>query len=163
GTWQRGAEELSAAVEVPAVPVGPTLVQRLAAYVPQLAEDARHLEGVARLDARFQYRPEAQQWDHDLRLHPKQGRLRHALVPLPLEDLEASAQVANGRIILEDLTARAGTARLRAAGARAALRADAETRGELTVADLTLTPDLFERLPPPLRKVHEDFAPAGPV
>src|SRR5262249_38513795 len=69
GTWQRGAEELSAAVEVPAVPVGPTLVQRLAAYVPQLAEDARHLEGVARLDARFQYRPESQQWDHDLRLH----------------------------------------------------------------------------------------------
>ncbi len=167
GTWQRATEELAATFDVPTIPVGPTLVQCLAAYLPKrLAEDARQLEGVGQLEARFHYRPESQQWDHDLRGKLTRGRLRHALIPLPLEELEAAARVANGRITLENCTARAGETRLRATGERASFREGAEMSGELTVENLSVNAELFERLPPQLaalRRVNEDFAPTGPL
>lgn len=163
GSWQRASGELETTIDVPTIPVGPALVQRLAAYLPRLAEDARHLDGTGKLNAHFHYRPESQEWDHDLHAQLTSGRLQHALIPVPLDELEAAARLSNGRVTLETLTARAGTARLHAAGVREAFHDSAETRGTLKVVDLTLTTDLFEKLPAPLRKIHADFAPAGPV
>jgi hypothetical protein len=161
GTIDRASEALEATLEVSTIPVGPMLIERLGAYLPTVRSHARHLEGLGHLQARFQYRPESQQWDHDLRFGITGARLEHAEIPLPLHDLEANARIVNGRIVLERLTARAGTARLYAVGERTSFDADAELRGELKVEDLTLTPELLKRLPPSLHTVQESFSPAG--
>src|SRR5207245_1999644 len=101
GTYQRATDETVLAVKALAVPVGPPLVQRLAAYCPDAAAHARQLEGAGKLEAEFSYHPGAPQpWSQDIRCQLSQGRLRHARLPVPLEQIEASLHWQNGQLAL---------------------------------------------------------------
>jgi hypothetical protein len=164
GTWHRLTKETAFSIQAPAVPVGPLLVQRLEAYLPDLTPHARQLEGSGKLQADFGYCPtNARPWSHDLRCQLSQGKLSHPHLPLPLDHLEAELRCLDGHVTLERLSAQSGATRIQLKGKASRLSPDTDFEGALKVEKLLLTPELFARLPESLRGIHADFAPAGLV
>src|SRR5436309_612823 len=47
GTWQRATDDATLSIDAKGVPVGPSLLRRLAAYRPELTEQAGQLTGIA--------------------------------------------------------------------------------------------------------------------
>lgn len=167
---QRDTFAVTASVEAGAVPVGPPLVQRLAGYCPELAAHARQLEGVGRVQAELAYHPEsAQRWEVNVNAGLSRGKLVHARLPMPLEQLEASCRYDNGRVPVAHFKARSGptTFDLTLKDLDPALRCESfEERFrelELKVAHLPLSDELFASLPESVRSVRDHFQPAGVV
>jgi hypothetical protein len=175
-TYQRATNEMRAALEAPLVPFGPGLVQRLSAYFPEAAKHTRELEGDVNLRAELEYHPDAgKPWTHDVRCRLSKGKLHHALLPLPLEDIDASWRCINGRVPLVKLSARAGQARLDATLKDLDLASDQATEVcfessirelDLKIQHLPLTKDLFASLPKcmeDVRGIPNDFDLQGAV
>jgi hypothetical protein len=163
--WQWERHEVTLTLKAPQMPIGPTLVQCLSRYFPEIGEHAQRLEGVAGLEAAVSYRPDsAQPWSHDLRWHLRQGKLHHPLLPVALEDLEAEVRCVDGQVALERLTARAGQARVsltRAAVHRGTAGMDFEAAGR--IEHLHVTEAVWNGLPACIGRYHELFHPAGPA
>jgi hypothetical protein len=170
--YQRATNAVKASLEAPVVPFGPALVQRLSAYLPEAAKHARELEGEANLRAELEYHPDASKpWTHDLHGRLKKGKLHHALLPMPLEDIDLSWQCVDGLIPLVKLSARAGQARVDAT--LKDLNPDAPGCFEncmhaldLKIQHLPVTKELFASLPPCLedvRRLPDDFDFQGAV
>ena len=76
GTWQREHRRDPVSVGVAQYPGGPTLVQHLATYWPDMAAQTRELQGIGKLQASLSYHPEsAQSLEHDVRFELAKGRL----------------------------------------------------------------------------------------
>ena len=166
GTWQRESLETVVSVRAGQIPVGPALIQRLGVYCATAEEHGRHLEGTCDLEAEIGYHPGAvPPWTHDVRCHLSGGKFRHPQLPLPLEQLEATARCLDGQVTVEKLTALAGGARVEVKKGKAlALTPDADLEGTVEVTHLALDSRLFERhLPANLQKIKDDYAPAGAV
>jgi hypothetical protein len=174
--FHRPSAAISAVVELPEVPVGPALLQRLAGFCPSFLRHVRELSGTAHLQATFTYRPGAAEpltYDIDGKL--KNGQWRHECLPIPLERLHASFRCINGRIPYAHLEA--------AAGGTAALPAKVQvdlgglvwpaqtpesieeivTKLEVKIEHFRVTPACSAHLPPKLQKIHNTYNPAGPV
>lgn len=162
-SWQRATEAIALELETINHPVGASLIQRLGAYCCEISEHGRHLEG--QLKVRFNYRHDpAGETHHEVRAELAQGKFRHPDLPLPLEQLEAAVVSRDGQLTLENLSARSGKTRLELKGATAGpLCAAADLEGELAIEQLTLNPELFQRLPGSLKELQEDFSPAGVI
>ncbi len=164
GTYQRDSDAVAASLEANAIPIGPALVQRLAAYEPEQAAHARHLEGRGGLQAQLQYHPDnPRPWSYALTLHLTQGKLSHALLPLPLDQLEAKVRCADGLVTLESLSARAASAHLKLLGETLTVGPAPDFKGSLLVEQLTLSPELFAHLPARMQEIQQDYRPAGPI
>jgi hypothetical protein len=175
-------------LQLPSVPVGPNLVQRLATLCPDLADNLRQLTGTASASANLAYEPPSESpgqqadgapgpadsggghvnYEVAVRLHG--GTFSHARLPLALEGIEAEASCANGRVGRAHLTARNGPARLEVRLQDLRLPAgppwpdlDALVGGalEARVEHLPVTAELMARLPDCLRWVQDDYAPTG--
>jgi hypothetical protein len=169
----RLTDEAKLSLEALGVPVGPALVQRLAAYHPELAAHARQLEGVGKIHAEFGYHPQPNHsWTHDVRCQLSQGKLVHARLPFPLEGLEATIRCTNGHIPLVKVAAHSGPARIEAT--LTDLEPDRLKEGyeravkqlDLHVEHLNVTREFFASLPKSetgLHTVERDFEPRGPV
>jgi hypothetical protein len=170
GQWQRATGEAALHVEADGIPVGPDLVQRLDSYCTELAKNLRQLEGVGKLEGDLTCQPEtAEEWRHDLRLSLSQGKFQHARLPLPLEQIEASLHVVNGRVAHGTVSAHAGRAAVSLSvddlvpcGSWESLPERAR-KLDLQVKNLMLTPELFDQLPDELKEVWEDYQPEGPA
>ena len=107
----RGGGDLTAALDLSAVPVGPELVQRLAAFHADAAAQVRQLRGDGRVQASFAYHPgSGRPFTYDVTCGLTNGALSHARLPLPLDKLDATVHIVNGEIPLAHGTARAGEA-----------------------------------------------------
>jgi hypothetical protein len=171
---QRVSKETKVALDALAVPVGPALMQRLAAYKPEAAAHVRQLEGVGKLHAECVYHPDsAQEWTHDVQFHLRQGKFTHARLPKPLEQLEGSIQCIDGRVPLVHIVGRFGGAHLDlamknldAARFEEGKLDQAAGEIELKAQHLLLTQELFASLPAGfdiLRQVDSDYEPRGPA
>jgi hypothetical protein len=171
---QRVGKETKVALDALAVPVGPALMQRLAAYKPELTAHVRQLEGVGKLHAECVYHPgSTQEWTHDVQFHLRQGNFTHARLPKPLEQLEGSIQCIDGRVPLVQIAARFGGAHLDlamknidAARLEEGKLEQAAGEIELRAQHLLLTQELFASLPNGLdilRSVDRDYEPRGPA
>lgn len=163
GTWQRDTGALALHLQAASIPVGPPLVRRLSRYCKEAGAQVKDLLGTGSLQGDLTFRPVASQpWSHDLRFQLSDGRLRHPLLPLPIEHMEAAVRCVDGHITSERLVGRSGQAVVRV------------TRGELyregsgyvlnvkgEVEHLLVTRELCECLPPRVRKFDEDYRPAG--
>jgi hypothetical protein len=110
---QRPNGEISATVEASAVPVGPSLIQRLAVASPELAGHLRQLHGTGNVQASLVYHPGmTRPLDYDVTARLTNGEFTHASLPLPLEQLDASVHCVNGKVPTASLTARSGPAKL---------------------------------------------------
>jgi hypothetical protein len=164
GTFQRNSGEASFCVQVAGIPVARPLIDRLAAYCPQFAEDARELEGTGSLEAEIGYSPSAvRPWTHDLHAQLSGGKFRHPKIPRPLEDIQAQVHCIDQTVTLEKLTARSGAASVALAGTVRNSTADPDLEGTLTVQHLPVTADIFAHLPPSMQKINAEYAPTGPV
>jgi AsmA-like C-terminal region len=129
-------------LDLPLVPVSDSLIQRLAALVPDAGNHLRFLKGDGKLHAALDFdRARNVPLRFDATLELSRATLTHARLPLPIEDASATIRVCNGQIPFAHLTAHSGTANI-----------------ELTVKDLTLPRNAcgLEELPP-LETVLHDF------
>jgi hypothetical protein len=164
GTFQRPSQDTTLSIQAPGIAVGPSLMQRWNACCPELGKHAAGLEGTGSVQADFRYRGQiSPSWSYQVRWQLRGGRLSHPDLPLPLRDLEAQGQCSAGKVTLEKLTARAGSAAVKLEGTVQGLRPDADFIGKLTVENLPLTPELFARLPAKLQKLQREYAPEGAV
>jgi hypothetical protein len=172
GSRQRESEETAVTITAADVPIGPALVQRLATLFPETAAHARQLEGVANLHASLNYRPgTTPALTHDVHLQVSKGKLSHARLPLPLEQLEASVHCVNGAIASLQASACSGPTRVRLTAHdldpdRGPYLKDLVRDLDLQIDHLDATPELFERLPPcldDLKDIHADYRMEGPA
>lgn len=159
--WRRDSGQVVTDVDLAAIPLGAGQLRDLARTAPELADHVRAWAGTGRVHLTAAFAPHpAQPWHHDARISVTGGRAELRDLPWPLDRIDISARCVDGRLAVERATASAGnttaTARLNATGKDL-------TDAEFTVDRLKLTPDLFERLPPGLRKFHQRFAPDGEV
>src|SRR5262249_36617282 len=104
GTWNRKSKEIALSLDLPSFPVNGALVGGLAVSRPDMAVHARQLTGTGSLKAQFHYRPQPERpWSHEVRFQIGQGKLTHAELPLPLENLEAKVHCIDGEVYLEEL------------------------------------------------------------
>jgi hypothetical protein len=169
----RATGEVVATAEAAAVPVGPDLVQRLAAVLPDCAKHLRYLRGAGAVTAVIAYRPGAEPaLSYDVTCRLTGGEFSHAALPLALEQIDATARCTNGRVPFAHLTARSGDARLEltlkdltlpAATAEAPCVYDLARELDLRVDHLTVNEGLFKRLPDCMHDIRETYKPAGVV
>jgi hypothetical protein len=100
-------------------------------------------------------------WTHNFHWQIHRGKFRHPRLPCPLEEIEAAGHCMEGRVTLERLTARAGSAQIKMDGIAKGLTADADFNGNLTVLDLNLTPEMLSCLGDKFQKLNVEYAPRG--
>ncbi len=181
--FHRPSAAVSAAVELPEVPVGPPLLRRLAGFCPTLARHARELCCVAHLRMTLTYRPElAEPLSYDVECELNKGHWRHECLPAPLQDIQASFRCINGRIPHAWMRARvepptgetpvspvpAATAEVNLWNLTCAAQPpdsieDIVTKMEVKVEHLRVTPKTFEHLPPKYQNIQTTYNPSGPV
>jgi hypothetical protein len=161
GSWSPSPCAFAVSLQADAVPLAPSFMSRLSAYWPEAGEHAEQLEGIASLKADITYRPQGSTWSHNLHWQLSHGKFRHPQLPIPLEEIEAAGHCMEGRVTLERLTARAGSARLKMDGSAKGLRADSDFVANVTVTNLNLKPEMFERLPPEAKKLQVEYSPTG--
>jgi hypothetical protein len=167
----RPTDAISAVIELPGVPIGPSLMRRLASLCPDVGRHLRQLSGKGRLRATLTYRPGiAEPLSYDLRCELKEGSWRHDLLPVPLEQIEASLRCINGRVPYAKLTARSEAATIQAElwdlacnGSVPGSIEDIVAKMVVKVEHLKVTPVFFEHLPPKPRKLQQTYNPAGPL
>ncbi|MHB1425297.1 MAG: hypothetical protein ACYC3I_19175 [Gemmataceae bacterium] len=169
--YLRPSNAASAVVELPEVPVGPPLLQRLAGFCPDFVQHVRALSGVANIQTTLAYRPGiAQPLTYDVRFELNKGELRHECLPAPLQNIHAKLRYINGRIPHGLLRARSETATVQLdlwdlvwPTQPPKTIEDAMARLEAKVEHFTVTPQFFDHLPLACRKIQTLYNPSGPV
>ena len=162
GSWGRSSHEFALSLEALDFTIGPDLVERLSGCNPQLADHARQLSGIGRVQADLRYRPGANvPWSHDVRFQLSGGKLCHAKIPFPLEALEARCRCTNDALTIEQLTARSGDTLLQAALRLRSLTSAADLEGSAKVEHLPVCSEVFNALPPKLQAIQHDYSPTG--
>jgi hypothetical protein len=164
GTWQRDTHDVSMQARAAGVPLSPALARRAVSVCPEASLDALQVSGKADIEAELAYRPlSVQSFRYDVHCRLKQVAAQHSqLLPVALENLDANLRCTDGKLTLENLSARAGRAELQARGTAALPCPASNFEGELTVKHLGLCDALFDRLPA-LKKLNDLFEPRGPV
>jgi hypothetical protein len=167
---QREDDAASVHLELPEVPLGPALIQRLSRPWPEAAVHLRQLKATAQVGAVLAYQPGASQpWAYDVNCELKDGSFSHARLPLPLEEATASLHLVNGLIPAVHLKGRLGPAHVELALKDAvvpdqvpASLCDLAREAEVRLDHLPLTPELLAQLPA-CREIQENYSPRGPV
>jgi len=167
-------------LDLKALPLGdvaPAVAER---FAPLVAPHVQKLTATAAVKAELRYNPEATPaWRHDVEVTVKDGRLEHPDVPWPVEKIGVKVRSIDGRVKVEDATAKVGPAHVRVAletreagGAPpqaaekddpfAAFEAHVQ-RADVTVAGVPLTDELFARLGEAGAKAKKMFSPVGTI
>ncbi len=170
GQMERGDEGgLQMTLEANQIAVGPALVQQLAGRAPELAAHCRQLQGQGVLQACVRWDPRHQPaLEYDVQVRLKDGEFNHAQLPWPLRQIQASLQISDGDIRHAEVTAVAGPTRFRAMLKDLPLGQDlsgslpeAVRELELRAQHIPVNDELFQRLPPSLNKIRQDYSPSG--
>ena len=162
---------LTATLDLSAVPVGPDLVQRLAAFDADCAAQVRQLRGDGKVHASVAYNPGASQpFTYDVSCTLANGAFSHARLPLPLERIDGFVHIVNGVIPFAHGAARSGDTRLELTLKDVVPPKtppddlyDPVGELDLQVDHLPITNELVQQLPPQVRKLNDDFRPGGVV
>ncbi len=86
--FHRPTDAASALLELPHVPVGAALTQRLAGLCPDFARHLRALNGTAKIQTTLAYRPDAvEPWSYDVNCELTNGEWHHECLPAPLSHI----------------------------------------------------------------------------
>ncbi len=171
GRVQRSTGATSGLVELPDVPVGPTLIGRLAGYCPEIKQHGSELNGKAKIESTIVYRPDlTEPLSYDIRGEFNDGYWRADCLPAPLYAMRAELRCVNGRIPRALLRARCDGAEVALdlqnlvwTGKRPKNLEDLVSQLDLKVEHLALRPAHFDCLPPLGAKIQKMYHPAGPV
>jgi hypothetical protein len=168
--FYRPSDASSAVVELPEVPIGPSLVQRLAGLCPDCVRHIRELSGTASIQATLFFRPGASEpLTYDLHFELNNGAWCHECLPSPLQQFHAKLRCINGRIPHAELRGCLDAAKVEVDLWDLVWREqapkcieDAVSKLEVKVEHLMVTQKVFEHLPK-CKKIQKTYNPAGPV
>ncbi len=125
GKIQRDTLEVALDLEALTIPLGPALMQRVAVIAPEAAAQVADLHGQGLLKLSLANRPaNSQPFTYEATLALSKADFSHPRLPWPLQDIEASARVINGR---------------HSPASRSRRTRSGPTRFELTIKDLNLS------------------------
>lgn len=164
-------------LDVPELPLADLAPAVAARFAPAAAEHLTRFSATAAVKAVLDFNPEATPaWRHDVLVVVKDGRLDHPDIPWPVEKIGVKVRSVDGRVKVEDATAKVGPATVKVAldvraggatgGAADGPLAKAEEhvqRADVTVSGVPLDEALFTRLGATGAKVKQLFSPAGIV
>ena len=174
----RTTSAVTARIEVVDLAFGPELAPALGKIDPHLADHASFLTARLGIKADVTTQPEKPP-KYDLKVDIRDGRYEGPNLPWPAEHLSASVRVQDGRVTVEKGSARFGKAAVEfslecpgtpilGAGPMAADNPlkpleDRLERYDITVRDLALDEDFFNRLPAAAGQIRRMFSPNGAV
>jgi hypothetical protein len=178
--FSRRTDAVSATVELPGIPVGPALIQRVAALRPEVATHLARLTGRGAVRTVFTVRPGASPALHyDVTASLSGGTFNHSRLPIPLEQVEAFVHCVDGAVPLARLNASFGgphgPGRLETSVRDLVLPPppddksvsvepeDFAREADLKVEHLVVGGDLLGQLPEPATEIQNDYRPEGPV
>jgi hypothetical protein len=189
GTWQRQTQQANLSLEALGVSVTPALLQRLAATAGDPAASSLHslhLEGKADCKAKVCYRaagagrqesgvrsqesggrnqnmPVARpaSLSYEVHCHLTKGKLNHPLLPLPLEQVDASVLCTNQQLRLEHFSARSGPTEIQGQGQARFPAPDQDFDAKLAIRHLLICPELLNHLSEPIQNILADYHPSG--
>jgi hypothetical protein len=167
GSIRRSTNEISLKFEAASIPVGPALIQRLYPFAPDLVVHARMLQGTGKLQAQIHYLPGSDPAiSEDIHFQLTRGKFSHGLLPVPLDNIEASVRFNNGQVTLERCTARSGNMTVKLTFKELLVGGDRRWEERFRELDakieqLNLTKEIMEKAN--LGKVWDDFTPEGQV
>lgn len=116
GRLNRITQHASVGLNLPELPLGelaPALAERLA---PAVAPHVAKLSATADVKADLTFAPDAApNWRHDVQVTVKDGRLDHPDLPWPVEKIGVKVRSVDGRVRVEEATAKVGPAQVRVA------------------------------------------------
>jgi len=116
--------------EFPLGDAAPAVVEK---FAPHLLPHLGKLTATAAIKADLSYIPDATPaWRHDLRVEVKDGKLNHPDLPWPVEKIAVKLRSLDGKVKVEEATAKIGPA---------TVRATLETRSEMPVSRDAESPD----------------------
>jgi hypothetical protein len=177
---QRPTDVLSATVQLPSVPVGPPLIQRLTFLQPETAAHLRQLSGSGSVRAALTYRPRATPaLKYDVTVALQDGTFSHARLPFPLEKVVASARCVDGAVPVARLSASFpapyGPGRIETSVRDLAYPLPADDKSlsvepedfareaDVKIEHLVVSPHLLAQLPAPAPEIDSDYHPDGPM
>jgi hypothetical protein len=167
----------SGTLDLNGIVLGPDLARLIGMFAPEALDHLATITGTATCRTRWTWKPGRQPVvAYDTELELTGARCSNPLLPAPIENLHLKARCKDGDLTVEDLSGKVGES-----GVCVKLEIDAPPTQpgapvvlvspdnieerlrhlEVTVTDLVVGPDLFERLPPKLTQVRELFAPSG--
>lgn len=108
----RGTGQLALRTDLPDVPLGEAFAGVVGTLQPDVAEYLKPLTGRAGVRAEWRDEP-GQPPTYDLTLTLRDGRFEDARLPRPLEAIQGAATFKDGKVTLDKLTAKLGTATLK--------------------------------------------------
>jgi hypothetical protein len=178
--YNRITRHAKIALDLPGLPLGDLAPALAARFAPAAAEHLTKLTAAAAVKAELHFAPDAAPaWRHDVQVVVKDGRLDHPDVPWPVEKIGVKVRSIDGRVKIEDATAKVGPATVKVAldvrgetPTAAGPAADDDPlakveehlqRADVTVAGVPLDDALFERLGQKGATLKRMFAPTGTV
>jgi hypothetical protein len=185
GRLNRTNGAVSMALEMPEFPLGDSAKLAAEKYAPTLAPHLQGLNASAAVTADLTYTPDAaKKWGHDIRLEIKDAKYTHAEIPWPVEKINASIRIKDGKVTLDDANAAVNGAKVKVAFETKANLLEAavcesptnchpdETlqrledffqRIDVAVSGVTIDDDLVKRLPERAKETRRLFSPVGKV
>jgi hypothetical protein len=169
----------TATVEMPGIPVNPTLVKRLSALRPELETHFSQLTAVGSIRAAFSFQPgvsPAVHYDVTAALHD--GTFAHPRLPVRLQQVEASVRCVDGAVPVARLNASFdgphGPGKIETAVRDLALPLpdaksvsqepeDFAREADVKIEHLVIGEELLGQLPDPAPEIVNDYHPDGPV
>jgi hypothetical protein len=161
------------------IAINDDLARMIGLAAPEAVEYMKTISGTASCRTRWTWKPGRQPpLSYDTEFELRNGRCNYAALPCPIEELAVKSHVRDGDLTVESLTGKLGNSGLNVKFEVDAPSPDPKVplvllsgtdledrlrRLEVTVSDLVVGPELFERLPPKFAEMRAMFAPSGPA
>ena len=170
--FNRETSAAAVRVELPEVAVGPAFAEEMAKIRPEYGEWFAHVAAKASLKADLTYQPgQVRPVRSEVKLDIRDGTFTDPMLPWPAEQIQATVRLQDGKLKVEKATAKVGTATAEVAFETRPIPGLSPTEGTeppslpcasdmlggvedrlagitATIRNLSLTDDLFARLPP---------------
>lgn len=173
GSYERSTQSAQFTIELPRYDLSSQNVGLLGAHFSTIQQHLHGVRGQGSAELTLKYTPGAKpKWHVDLRFRFQRGQIVHPRLPWrSLEHVDFTGRYHQGNLVIDSGQARSGPTRLTFQVEASLPRdgvfpddpEDCLRRFQLSIYQLTLSQELFERLPENLKQIHRDFSPIGPV
>jgi hypothetical protein len=180
GSINQQTRQFQATITIEEISIQQCVKQLSRSQWQAISEQLSECSGKAKIDLALSYTPspnsttfQIEDLKHDLSLWIQDGVFKHEWLPEPLEKVNLAMRLRDGQLTIEHMSASAKKMevelRARLNPSRSATHSNDELCPEeawvdslyLTVRNLELKHELFERLPSPVQRLNQMFRPEG--
>jgi hypothetical protein len=164
GSLQRATGELTLSLKTKDTPLAAKLMQRIAPLCPNNSLQGVEIDGRADFDISLRTHPgQTPNLHYDARAAIRKTRVVHPLLPMPVDDLEVDASLADGALSIDRLTGKLGGAEIRARGSSQLPCPDQNFEAFIDIDRLAVSDEVLRKLPEKTLNVVRLFQPRGDV